>query len=76
MKTESQNTALHVISDFLNKFSHSGLQDGKHQNENNNGFPLNNSFSFLEQDNPYEISSLHWDEYGNPYIYLGDAGKK
>ena len=22
-----------------------------------------------EQNDFYEINSLHWDEYGNPYIY-------
>ena len=24
-----------------------------------------------EQNNLYEVNSLQWDEYGNPYVYSG-----
>jgi hypothetical protein len=33
---------------------------------------VKSNHSFLEkQNNSYEINSLQWDEYGNPYIYIG-----
>jgi hypothetical protein len=31
------------------------------------------NYSFFgEQNNFPELNSVQWDEYGNPYIYLGD----
>ena len=73
MKHISFDSKLNSFMDTLKEFYHHGLTHPEvHGKENNNSY---HTFSFLDQDNPYDLSSLHWDEYGNPFIYLGDNKK-
>jgi hypothetical protein len=65
MKQATLSTAIHVISELIKNFEQEHFKNtGK-----------KHMFSFLDKDNPYDMSSLHWDEYGNPFIYFGDSGK-
>lgn len=63
MERLSLNSILDIL---IKKFSYADFKIEKEKH----------MFSFLDKDNPYEISSLHWDEYGNPYIYIGDSQQK
>lgn len=63
MKEISFTSPLNIVTELLKKLSSFNLGSGNEKH----------MFSFLDKDNPYEISSLHWDEYGNPFIYYGES---
>jgi hypothetical protein len=69
MRHVSDFPPTNILQDLQKKINNVFLHEEEQQS---NYQKMNNAFPFFgEHDNHPEINSVQWDEYGNPYIYLG-----